>query len=119
MKMDKRMYSIGEGWQGLVDPLITICEENGGTVVQVKEKFGGLRFYYDPPKGGWGTPFWVVFGYAVRWAEFMSYRTCEVTGTPGKLRSLSTEGKPKWHRTLCDKVADELGYDTSQEEELS
>jgi hypothetical protein len=44
--------------------------------VQVKEKFGGLRFYYD---GGDSY----VEG-LVAMAESMSYRTCDVCGNPGK-----------------------------------
>ena len=54
---------------------------------QVKEKFGGLRFYYD---GGDSY----IDG-VVAMAELMSERTCEECGNPGKLY---TNG---WHRTLC------------------
>jgi hypothetical protein len=56
--------------------------------VQVKEKFGTLRFYYD---GGDD----IVDG-VVRMAEAMSSVTCEVCGAPGTRR-----GGP-WVRTLCD-----------------
>ena len=56
--------------------------------VQVKEKFGGLRFYY---RGG--DDF--IDG-VVRMAESMSYRTCEVCGKPGK----PTSGG--WIRTVCE-----------------
>lgn len=56
--------------------------------VQVKEKFGGLRFYYD---GGDD----VVYG-MVRMAESWAARTCEECGQPGKIRNGG------WIRTLCD-----------------
>lgn len=56
--------------------------------VQVKEKFGGLRFYYN---GGDD----VVRG-IVRMAEAMSYDTCEQCGAPGKL----TNNKG-WYYTAC------------------
>lgn len=59
--------------------------------VQVKEKFGGLRFYTN------GTDD-VVNG-MIRMAESLSYRTCEVCGNPGKLR------KGGWMQTLCDEHA--------------
>lgn len=59
------------------------------TVTQIKEKFGGLRFYYD---GGDDT----VDG-MVRMAESWAARTCEECGAPGKSRSGG------WVRTLCDK----------------
>ena len=56
--------------------------------IQVKEKFGGLRFYYSG-----GDDY--IDG-VVAMAESMSYRTCEVCGAPGT----STEGG--WIRTLCE-----------------
>lgn len=57
--------------------------------VQVKEKFGTLRFYYDG-----GDPY--IAG-IVDMAESMSACTCEECGSPGKIRGDS------WVRTLCDK----------------
>lgn len=56
--------------------------------VQVKEKFGGLRFYYSG-----GDEY--IAG-LVSMAESMSDRTCEVCGSPGT----HTEGG--WIRTLCE-----------------
>lgn len=58
-------------------------------VAQIKEKFGGLRFYYD---GGDD----VVDG-MVRMAESWAARSCEVCGHPGESR------QGGWIRTLCDK----------------
>ena len=55
---------------------------------QVKEKFGGLRFYYD---GGDNY----IEG-AVRMAENMSYVTCELCGAPGK------PNESGWIQTFCD-----------------
>lgn len=57
-------------------------------VVQIKEKFGGLRFYYD---GGDD----MVYG-MVRMAEAWAARTCETCGQPGEMRHGG------WIRTLCD-----------------
>lgn len=59
--------------------------------IQVKEKFGGLRFYYSG-----GDEY--IRGLE-KMAEAMSYRTCEKCGAPGK----PTEGG--WIRTLCDEHA--------------
>lgn len=56
--------------------------------VQVKEKFGGLRFYYE---GGDNH----ISG-MVRMAESWASVTCEECGAPGKHRSGG------WIRTLCD-----------------
>ena len=56
--------------------------------VQVKEKFGGLRFYVQAAT----DKHWSY----INFAESMSYRTCEECGAPGKTY---TDG---WHRTMCD-----------------
>jgi len=61
---------------------------NRVVVDQVKEKFGGLRFYYH---GGDNE----VSG-MVRMAESWAAVTCEKCGNPGHLRHGG------WIRTLCD-----------------
>ena len=63
------------------------------TVSQVKEKFGGLRFYVD----GVTDKQWNY----IHFAESMSYRICEICGAPGKRY---TDG---WHTVLCDDHAKE------------
>ena len=55
---------------------------------QVKEKFGGLRFYVQAATDK-------HYSY-INFAESMSYRVCEECGAPGKTY---TDG---WHTTLCD-----------------
>ena len=62
-------------------------------VAQIKEKFGGLRFYYD---GGDDK----ISG-LVCMAESWAYNTCETCGQPGELRH---DG---WLKTLCDRHAAE------------
>jgi hypothetical protein len=57
-------------------------------VAQIKEKFGGLRFYYQ---GGDD----IIAG-MVRMAEAWADRSCEDCGNPGKQRGGG------WVRTLCD-----------------
>ncbi len=57
-------------------------------VAQIKEKFGGLRFYYD---GGDDQ----VHG-MVRMAEAWADRSCEECGKPGERYSGG------WIRTLCE-----------------
>lgn len=74
----KEKYERGEGCEQVV-------------VRQIKEKFGGLRFYYD---GGDAY----VDG-MVRMAEAWASRTCEVCGAPAKSRANG------WVQTLCDEHA--------------
>ena len=71
----KEKYNRGEGCKPVI-------------VHQIKEKFGGLRFYYE---GGDDT----VDG-MVRMAESWAARSCEECGKPGKSRDGG------WIRTLCD-----------------
>ena len=62
-------------------------------VAQIKEKFGGLRFYYD---GGDDQ----IRG-MVRMAEAWADHHCEECGKPGKSRNTG------WIKTLCDEHAAE------------
>ena len=77
--------------------------ENVPVAMQVKEKFGGLRFYVH---GGTEEH----YNY-INFAESMSYRTCEVCGAPGHVY---TDG---WHRTLCDVHAKEENRELEEQDE--
>ena len=71
--------------------------------VQVKEKFGGLRFYVQAATEK-------HYNY-ISFAESMSYRTCESCGADGKTY---TDG---WHTTLCDIHAAMAGKEEEYEYE--
>jgi hypothetical protein len=79
------------GWNQLIKDLIEDIIELGWNkeVCQVKEKFGGLRFYINESSDQ-------VFK-RIGVAEEKSYTVCEVTGEPGKLRR-----DIGWIRTLSD-----------------
>lgn len=93
-RVGEKMYGNASGdtiTQGEIDLRKQIMEEEASKVpvaVQVKEKFGGLRFYVRA-----ATDKHYNF---ISFAESMSYRTCEECGAPGKTY---TDG---WHRTMCD-----------------
>ena len=75
-----------------LEPLVTEIERAGGRqfeVLQVKEKFGGLRFYVNCRKEE-------AIRQRIGAAAEESFRTCEVCGQPGKLR------EDGWIKTLCD-----------------
>lgn len=61
--------------------------------MQVKEKFGGLRFYV----GGATEKHYRYIDFA----EMLSHRTCEECGAPGITYTMG------WYQTLCEKHADE------------
>lgn len=87
-----------DGWFDLIFELSRqICEMSPMTkAMQVKEKFGALRFYVS---GGESVIFDIIDQF-----EECSVRICEVCGAPGKTRGMS------WLKTLCDKHAKEMGY---------
>ncbi len=83
----------GKGWDEIIDELCTaiepLCAPAHITAIQVKEKFGGLRFYMS----GAGAD---IYSH-IRRAEEKALGTCERTCTPGKLRT-----DIGWMRVLCD-----------------
>lgn len=91
--MYNHLDDIGKGWHGIVQPLLDYCEKHNIEVMQVKEKFGTLRFYSRP----WQSdgPFETM----VSEAESRSERTCEWCGAEGKRRPGG------WIKTLCDEHA--------------
>jgi hypothetical protein len=93
-------FCCGEGWWPILESLCGQIQHHINwknkksevvpqvTVAQIKEKFGGLRFYYS---GGDDE----ISG-MVRMAEAWADHSCETCGAPGKQR----EGG--WIKTLCD-----------------
>ena len=103
------------GWQPMVEELCSkvaqIVEEKNLTfkIEQVKEKFGGLRFYYS-----WSGDRDDIIADLIHEAEMRSYKICEVTGEDGELR---IKGKGYgWLKTLSDGEAGRQGYETLKEE---
>lgn len=88
------LASVKPGWAQLLQPLFEGKPE-GVRVVQVKEKFGGLRVYLEADPGT--DPFvYQMYSKQVAQAEGRSYALCELCGEPGFPRSGG------WVRTLCD-----------------
>lgn len=67
-------------------------------IAQYKEKFGGLRIYVDGRDKD-------VDG-MIRFAEYLSGKTCQETGEAGDLCKKGT-----WYTTLSPVKAEELGYE--------
>lgn len=81
--------SCPNGWFNLVWNLCLTLEvyKFSGKVNQIKEKFGGLRFYVSHATDKQYD--------IIHKAEEKSYKICEVCGKKGKLRKLA------WAKTLC------------------
>lgn len=93
-------FCCGDGWEPLIrrlseklEALIAELPDDEGrpTAFQVKEKFGGLRFYMSSE-----TP---EMSAAIKEAERAAAHTCEECSAPGRPRSGG------WIQTLCDKCA--------------
>ena len=113
-------FCVGEGWYTIIEKLCVniqghtdwrnktrakllednpydhpIPDEVAQVIVrQIKEKFGGLRFYYD---GGDDE----ISG-MVRMAESWADSTCEECGAP------ATKQTKGWIKNVCDKHFDEI-----------
>lgn len=82
-------YDVGKGWNNLIACLELELERATGEKPepsQVKEKFGGLRYYIS---GGEEVQS------LVHLAERLSYSICEECGNKGVLREFG------WFKTLC------------------
>lgn len=85
---------VGDGWVPILDQLLTDLTAAGwdGEIRQIKEKFGGLRFYAstnDPAHYD-----------RIMAAELNSTKVCETCGQPG-----TVAGKPpagRWLKALCE-----------------
>ena len=88
--------SIGPGWYQLVYDLMNELLEAGWDrhIKQIKEKFGGLRFYI----GSGNEKIWDI----ISKYEKLSYTICEECGEPGELRR-DGGNYGGWFQTLCDK----------------
>ena len=73
---------MGRGWHSFIFPVLERVEEEGFELLQIKEKFGGLRLYVQAPEGASKETITAVYD-LVRSAETESYRTCEECGKPG------------------------------------
>lgn len=94
------LHSVGPGWAKLINNLYD-AKPRRTKVVQVKEKFAGLRFYtsYSPD---WYEDLISYYG-------LKSETICEQCGKPGKVR-----GDLGWYLTLCDKHYEEVKPKQSQ-----
>ena len=100
-----REIECADGWFNLLDCLCSNIqhyleynvkseEKNKCRVLQIKEKFGGLRFYVYGADD-------VIRG-MISFAESMSHKLCELCGNSDS----DTENFRGWIRTLCNSCKD-------------
>lgn len=100
---EQERRNVGKGWQPLLDEADRKIRElvDTYTVLQIKEKFGGLRFYVSLPEytdETAATQVWEI----VQQAEEASLLVCEQCGEPAETKQLSG-----WLRTLCPQHREE------------
>lgn len=97
-KFETERRGVGEGWQ----PIILTAHENlvdllgDYDLLQIKEKFGGLRYYMSAPAGCDVRKVEQIRD-IIDTAERQSFETCEVCGRPGE----ATGRGVGWIKTLC------------------
>lgn len=88
LKRETALHSVGPGWSPIIH-LLYDEKPRKTRVIQVKEKFGTLRFYVEL------SPPW--YDELIEKMEWASAYICEQCGKPGKLRE-----DRSWILTLCD-----------------
>jgi hypothetical protein len=94
-----KSIDVDEGWYQLVidcDKELTAIDPHY-RVFQIKEKFGGLRYYFHPSQSDTSK----AMNEVVSKYEAIAARTCEATGGPGVLMK-SIGG---WRKTLNPEYA--------------
>lgn len=97
---------VASGWGPIVEKCANDLLALGwdGTITQVKEKFGGLRFYAENvPEGGYDI---------IDAAEAASVKACELCGKPG---AINTDG---WMLTLCSECVVEQGREPNDPDSI-
>ena len=81
-------FACNEGWYPLLDELMTKLEQLDNEklidICQIKEKFGGLRFYIEF-KEGYNEDHRNVIRETISEYESKTFKICEICGAPGKL----------------------------------
>lgn len=90
---DSAKLSVGPGWSKIIDEIFDKLPSDA-FITQVKEKFGGLRFYVD----GVDSDFYDF----IQGMEEKSLTICEMCGQPGK--PITDRG---WIKTRCENHTEE------------
>lgn len=96
-EFERERRGVGEGWQPIIEKLDKDLIDLLGDydLWQIKEKFGGLRYYISAPPGC-DVKKVAQIRDLIDAAEEASFHTCEVCGQPGSMDQ--TGG---WMKTLC------------------
>jgi hypothetical protein len=100
LQIPRRIRAVGPGWQPVLlrlhEQLVTVCPEYH--VVDVKEKFGGLRVHIETAEGSARDS----LASLIRAAEADASVLCEFCGAPGRARPRG-DAPGGWIKTVCDR----------------
>ena len=113
-----RWVTLDKGWYKLVidtHKKLKYIDPNY-QINQVKEKFGGLRYYYQSsfPYGSMQDE---IMQAIVNTAEEIASKTCETCGIYDYKARVETRVRNHWYKTLCRDCAIEQGYINEEENE--
>ena len=97
-----KSVDVDEGWYQIVvdcDNLLTEIDPNY-QIAQIKQKFGGLRYYFQPSDVNNGE-LYVKMNSVILAHEKIASITCEATGKPGVLM----KSRSGWLKTLDPEYA--------------
>lgn len=88
MNYDKhyREPQVADGWLSIVEGMLASLKDYPITIVQIKEKFGYLRVYFNYADG-------ISHDQAIEIAQIIevasdrTHHTCEICGKPGELKN--------------------------------
>lgn len=98
VQIPARIHAVGPGWRGLLKRLHEQIHAvfPGYRLLDLKEKFGGLRVYVEGLPGS-GEALRSLIARAEEEAE----RTCEFCGAPGRIRTRD-DWLGGWRKCVCD-----------------
>lgn len=114
-----RWLTLDKGWYKLVidtHKKLKYIDANY-QIHQIKEKFGGLRYYYQssfPYRSMQNEIMQAIVNNAEQAAE----RTCEICGTCHYKAKVETKVRNYWFKTLCRDCATEQGYEIEDDEDI-
>jgi hypothetical protein len=97
----------GEGWKDIVDYTHEKLKyiDPDYTIAQIKEKFGGLRYYFDTSIE-YGSIAYDIMNDIVKAAEYEASYTCELCGAQGISKGVETRKDHGWYYTYCKECSD-------------
>ncbi|MET9669681.1 hypothetical protein ABZY19_30710 [Streptomyces sp. NPDC006475] len=93
-----RVHAAGPGWRQLLEHLHEQIRAAfpGYRLLDLKEKFGGLRVYVEGPPGSGD-----ILRSLIAPAEAEAERTCEFCGATGRVRTRGDQ-PGGWRKAVCD-----------------